>query len=322
MNFNVSLINETSLICNINKMDIQKKINSYLEQVIIIFGLITNLICCLVFYLIIRGIKVNTQMFKFFFMKSIFDFLLLFFDIFSGFYNFTNCSIRYSYLIQLYNFYFKHFLEQIFRLISVYFEIFAVIDCYISIKNNRSSLLSIKIFYISSIFNIVFCFLFYIGKAFVYNIVLIEGYNHKYDLKKTDLYYSKFYIVLSFLYAIIGDIFGSIIMNIFNIIIFLEFKKLTIRKKVLTGQANRNLKSQKKKFKMIFISSANFLLLHIPDIIFSIYGKFQNDSSFWPYYYKISTNLLLLSYCTPLFIYIIFNKTFRKYFYRIISFNK
>jgi hypothetical protein len=283
---------------------------------IVIFGFIVNLLCIIVFTMINQKFKTNGQMYKYLLMKSIIDFI--FFSIFlvKQYYELSSYRIHFSFFLQFFYVYVFHFLVPLLGIYSIYFDILATIDCYLSIENKYQHLLTKKAFYITSSFNLIFFFIFYFGKLFVYKIV---PFGDLYRFEKTYLYFNYFYKTLTILFLIFRDVIGTFLMVSFNVLIFLSLKKLTERKKTLRNNDAlvRSIEAEQNKVKMIYFSTINFIVFHFPDVIYNIYGKFSK-SKFWPTYLEFSNFIINLSFATPFIIYILFNKTFRFYFMKLI----
>jgi hypothetical protein len=303
-------------VTNETEVNFLKQIASDIELSISIFGFIANLFCVIVFSRINDKFHTNGQMYKYFLMKSILDFMIFIIFLIKQIEYRSPDNIHYNFWFQVFDLYFYHFFELLFKIYSVYFEILATIDCYLSIEKKYQHLLTKKAFYITSSFNLIFFFIFYFGKLFVYKMV---PFGDLYTFEKTSLYTNYFYRTLTILYLLLRDIIGSILMITFNMLIFSSLKKLTARKIILHNDKAllNSIKAEENKVKMIYFSAVNFVLLHLPDVIRNVYGKFTK-SKFWSTYLEFSNIILNLSYVTPLIIYILFNKTFRFYFLKLI----
>jgi hypothetical protein len=303
-------------VTNETEVNFLKQIASDIELSISIFGFIANLFCVIVFSRINDKFHTNGQMYKYFLMKSILDFMIFIIFLIKQIEYRSPDNIHYNFWFQVFDLYFYHFFELLFKIYSVYFEILATIDCYLSIEKKYQHLLTKKAFYITSSFNLIFFFIFYFGKLFVYKIV---PFGDLYRFEKTYLYFNYFYKTLTILFLIFRDVIGTFLMVSFNVLIFLSLKKLTERKKTLRNNDAlvRSIEAEQNKVKMIYFSTINFIVFHFPDVIYNIYGKFSK-SKFWPTYLEFSNFIINLSFATPFIIYILFNKTFRFYFMKLI----
>jgi hypothetical protein len=289
----------------------------YFETVIVFIGVIVNLFCIIIFSMINKSITCNCQMYKYFLMKSIIDFVIFTGLTINPLYNLSSFNLKHNFILQVYSKYYFHHLYLLLLLYSVYFEVLGTFDCLISIQNRYKLFLSKKAFYLNSIFVFVFFFLFYLSKIFVYEIVPISP--RLYELKKTRFYFSLFYRTLSILYFVLRDILGNLLLFIFNIMIFIKLKRLSDRKKNLkNGSAvAKSIKAQEDKVKMIYYSCFNSIICHLPEAYFNIYGKYHTSNNID--YSHLYLNIILVSFVAPFFIYISFNKIFQKYSLKLIK---
>jgi hypothetical protein len=301
----------------VSQSNIKAQIFSDISFIILIIGLITNLLCIIVFSIINRTFKTNGQMYKYLLMKAISDFSFFITYAINVFYGLSSDQMRNSFILQFCYIYLYHFFILIIELYSVYFEVLATIDCYLSIENKHKQFLTTKVFKLSSTFVIVFFFVFYSGKIFVYKI--LKNNNDEYYHVKTPLYYSLFYRTLSLLQLFFRDILGLFLCILFNILIFLSIKKMSEKKKLLSNNLAliKSIEAQENKVKMIYVSTLSHILLHFANFIYDAYGKYIK-TTFWTDFSKISFLILTLSYITPFFIYILFNNKFREYFFKLI----
>jgi hypothetical protein len=313
-------MNSTLNSTKVSSSGINKEVIINIGFVIAIAGLITNLLCIIVFSMINKTFKTNGQMYKYLLMKAICDlFIFIFYTTYLLYKQCSNeldsdCGI----VLQFCYIYLYHFLLLIIELYSVYFEVLGTIDCYLSIENKHKKLLTKRVFKLNSTFIIVSFSIFYFGKLFVYKI----GYNHdtgEYYNEKTPLYYSTFYKTLSIIHSFLRDILGCFLCFFFNILIFLRIKKMSEKKKYLKNSLSiiKSIEAQENKVKMIYISTLNQILLHLPNFIYGCYGKYFK-STFWSDYSQVSFLIMVLSYATPFPIYVLFNRIFRHYFFKLI----
>jgi hypothetical protein len=301
---------------NITNIKSEKIIRDF-ELTITCLGLTTNLLCIIVFSMINRTIRTNGQMYKYFLMKSICDFIIFIIYALYQTYLRSPFTIHYSIWFQIYYKYLFHFLCTLLKIYSIYFEILATADCFFSIQDKYKFLLTKKTFFCSSLCNFIFFFVFYIGKFFVYEIIPFK--DDYYETIKTDLYYNGFYKILSIIYMIFRDIIGAFLMVLFNVLIFLNLKRNSNRKKNLknNGALLKAMKAEKNKAKMIYLTCVNHFVFHIPSIIYNLQGKYVK-SQFWTIYDQIKNNIIIFSYTTPFLIYILYNIVFRHYFLVLI----
>jgi hypothetical protein len=307
---------ESYNLTNSTQLNKLVKVANIIESSILFLGFISNLLCIIVFGVINRTFKTNGQMFKYLLMKSICDFIYILDFLLNQYYDISSYEIRYSIWFQIYFVYLFHFFGHLIEIYSIYFEVLATIDCFLSIENKYKFLLTNKTFYLCTTFNFLFFFLFYSGKFLVYKIVPIGMY---YTTIKTYLYFNYFYKTLTMLYLIVRDIIGISLLIFFNILIFLKLKKISETKNNLKNNKafKKVITAQQNKVKMIYLSCINYILFHVPSFINNVYGKYIL-TQFWFIFEMFKNDILILSYTTPFFIYILFNRIFKNYFLRIL----
>jgi hypothetical protein len=307
----------------------------YSSTVVSVIGLFANLLCVILFSIIIKKCNTNGKMYNYLLLKSICDFILFVGYFFDPILNFHNLNLDKTYFYQLYFKYFCHYLNPLLVLYSIWFEVLATIDCYLTIENKYRFLLTKKAFIWSSFVNIIFFFLFYSSKLCVYQILQVNGTNnstllnekHLYKTIKTHLYFGTFYKTLTFLYLFFRDIINNCLLIFFNIMIYLTLKRVVAnRKKILKSNKASlldSIKNQRNKSKMIYFSFINSLLFHSPDFVTCVYGKHHMAHSiFWVFYGNISFQLLMFSFAVPFFIYFTFNKVFANHFFKLVRLNR
>jgi hypothetical protein len=295
----------------------------YIEEVLIIVGTISNLICLIVFTKILKQVQ-SCQLYNYLFMKSLNDFFMFLLLIINPFYKldyFNN--IRYLLVMQIWYKYYDHYFKQVFKLMSILFEVIATFDCYISIVNNSKLkfLITKSFFYINTSIVFVFSVLFILIKLFVYDIVL-KADKKRYTIVKNQLYYSDNYRIFSFLNKTLRNLVLPIVLIIINILIYIQLRNISTFKKNLTSNnsiaVSTSIKAKENKIKMILACTINLILLQTPSIFYSFFGKFTNNDSFWECYGALFSFLSTISYITPILIYFSYNKVFKEYFRKTI----
>lgn len=292
----------------------------YHNRTIIIIGLIFNLICVIIFAKIQKKERLNCQsnFFGYLLFKSFCDFIYLLFILPNIIYYHKDGKHNTTYILQLWQKWINNYLVNIFELMSVIFEIAASLDCYLLISR-RLEIFRKKLFlYITVILSLILCSLFYIPFNIDVNIVknitfsnLSNDYETIYFYEYSDFNYSEFSKYHLIIHDLLRDIMPLIILFILNLLILFSLYKTTKRrinlalKNSLIVAAAR--KAEKNKIKMVFFTSLLYLF-HIPIILYN-FNFIQN--------YPLSYILFQFSYSIPIFSYLLFNKTFRKYFFSI-----
>jgi hypothetical protein len=291
-------------------------VSSYMKMVLTIIGLVALFICIIIFSSIIRHDQANNKMFHYLLMKSICDFCYYFIYFVDIFYLCSSCQIVKSYyFMQLFDKYAVHFLKQVFGNCTVLFEIFATIDCFISINNKYTFLSTNRTFFLVSFLNFFMFSCLFFCKIFIYRIVQVTPGHYK--TIETNLYHSSFFKIISYFYSFTRDILSSVLLILFNILIFMEIKKIAERKlKILQSDESKAIafKAKSKKFKMILYTAISHVMIHTIAAIKTTYGKFHASNMFWYCINVFEGNGILLSYLIPFFLYIHFNNVFRRKF--------
>jgi hypothetical protein len=305
-------------------------IENFLSEGLFILGFLVNLICVLVFAKVIKinysnGNNGNTNsnkgyFFNYLLVKSIVDDIGFLCAVFAPAQTCTNCYSRTSLPVQIWYKYFDHYLVSMCHFCSIFFEIFASFDCYILIKQKHLFFLKKRFFLINNLVVIVFTLLLYIPKHFSYAIIILTDNRSNitiYKTVKTSYYFTDSYKAFSFISILLTDCAGVCLLVLINILLFKEFRKITKFKQRLKNRSAviASLKAKERKLKIVFYSALNYVLLHTPNLIFSVYGKFKK-TNFWLCYSSLTTFMVFLSYLTPFFIYLKYNKVFRRTFYK------
>jgi hypothetical protein len=297
----------------------------YGTVVIPILGVIANFICTFIFITILRTQSNNNSghMFKFLLGKSICDALNMIISSLYIFFSDNNSVTHPTYIAHFYYLYFFIYTYNVLVMISTYFEILATIDCYLIISKKWKFFQKNSIFYLLCFIVIILSALAPLYYFFKYEIVLNTKLNLEYEQKTTSLVHSKFYKCLVLALLIPRDILSLIILLITNVFILFELKKSTRRRRILNNghsstMIDTALIAEKKKVYMILCASLIYLL-HIPSLLQKLDLSFISSLK---YYFNIKECLMDLSLSISIVPYIIFNNTFKKFFYKFILFFK
>jgi hypothetical protein len=283
-------------------------------------GAILNLFCIIIFIKIIKTERSeNGHMFKYLFIKSIFDFIYQSSQLPSIYY--YNYSHQ-SYIMQFWYKWMVYYLTIIASVASVYFEVAAVLDCLIMISNRLLICRKRACFITITIIIITFFFIFYIPwslriQIFIKNSNTTSTSSIIYSHKTINRGYFNYFKII---HTFIRDIVPIVLIVIINILIFLFIKSATKRRELLEKTGNQSnllmssLKAQRNKFKMILVTALIYIL-HVPFIISYTFDVSQCFT-------YVSKLLFLTSYAIPIFSYFFFNKKFRRYFMETFLFHK
>ena len=323
INKNLSILNnsnETNIFGDISCGD--EPLMIYVLPFISFVGIILNLLCIIVFSMIIKKELNNQTIFIFghkcFLARSIHDFIQFVFQIFTPiYYCKQQCdSISKSFISQIWFIYFFNFAESVNEYNSAFFEVASMLECYTMINN-----------YVNALKKIPFSFLFLIVLAwsichnisiiFRFKIVPVSDQN-EYQIQKTDYYNSTFDTYLRFIEIFIRDILSFIILFILYILIFLTIKN---RSKIKRGISNKTKyksngvknadKATNKILVMVITSSSIYLMGRLPLMIYYLPYNKNLIPIFWSCFYNISLLPFYLSYAVSFFIYFFFNNNFK-----------
>jgi hypothetical protein len=290
----------------------------YFQGALDIIGALLNYACIIIFHLIITKEKPKGNMYKYLMVKSINDAIFFSSDIFSVPYYCRSCSIKKSYIMQVWYVYFYSYGAEANLMFSGLIEIAATFDCLITIKNQLKCLMTRLAFYVILISMMTFSFLINIFYLWTINIVQVkENTTTFYSVESVEL--NSFYS-LSITKSVIRDFIVVILLVAMNLVILILMKNLTLNRKNRMSKTQKNSKlinnaieAEHKKIKMILTISLNYFLGHFLSIITNLPGLITNQT-FQCDLVNIAWFMISLSSATPIFIYYFFNKTFRKYF--------
>jgi hypothetical protein len=154
-----------------------------------------------------------------------------------------------------------------------------------------------------------------------------QGYNQTinytyYYYTYSNFHYSDALKVMDLATSIFRDfILGVALVVIFNILILIQIKQVTLRRIFLTsGQTSQSvrvsLQAERRKSLMIIATGVNYFIGHFLKIV--LFFGLATDSRIlsldhWNCYSFVAGMLLMASYVTPFFIYYFFNIHFRAF---------
>jgi hypothetical protein len=305
---------------------------TYVYKPNIVLGVLLNLICILIFNKVIKKERVNSgNMFKYLLMKSWCDFINFIFQFPEIYYHNVNTSG--SYLVLVWRYVFYYYLSVLLGVMSVLFEIASSFDCYVLISMRFQWFKTRVCFYSLTIIIILFSFIFYVPALLEGDIQLtiINNETSSFILNQTSFIENPYYKFYIYGHEFLQDILPLICLFFINILILTSLKQATERRRLLETTVRRDCRTvtrastmllnsqiaERNKIKMTFLTSLLYLL-HIPIMI-------RNFADYKINEYKCLTVVWLflfqLSYSSSIISYILFNNTFRKYFFRIIFIN-
>jgi hypothetical protein len=314
-------------------------IEYYIGAVSNIFGSLFNFICVIVFIKILRHERQKSNMFRYFLTKSINDCILFIINSFvSIYYCIDSCEIKYSYWMQVWYIYFYYYGAEILFLSSGILEMCASIDCFLLLSKRLPFLKKKIIFYIIVISFYILNSLLSVVYIFRFEIIELKSPNTtkiRYLRNNTHFYLTKMYNYWIIFLSIQRDYIVILIQIIFNILILFIMKKITksrkininkveikgtvgVNKKRLLNMAEKTIRAEQNMARLIIIQAINCFIFHSPMSINILLKYFKID--YFKCYDSIFYDLMVISYVSPFFIFILFNRTFRSNIYSLFSF--
>ena len=309
---NQTLMEDTS--CPL--VNASKFIYYYLLPVISAIGILSNLFSTIVFYQIIKMVKVNGRMYNYLFLKSINDLLQFIFQIFSPVYYCVQCETSRSYGSIVWYIGFFYYAECVVEIISGWLEVLATLDCLVIITK-RAKFINSKLFAICAIsFLHIYAPIFYLFWFFSLDIVVDTSVTTSvsYTSQMNPFFYTDFARYMRYLHSIVRDFVVFITLVILNFFILIFLKKNTLRKKDLLKSDKHTAsaeKAEKNNELMIMLIGINYLIGHFGSILY--YVPFPASPQFWNCFYDFNLIPFYISYIDNNLMYYFFNKNFRKY---------
>jgi hypothetical protein len=308
-------------------------LNVYFSPPISLIGMIANIICIITFYILLRSLKnaYEHQMYKYFFVKAICDFLpFLILAFHPVYYQFSNVEFASPYFMQIWYIYFKSYLSYILRLSSQLMEIMATFNCAISINKSMQWCNSRIVFFWANIIIFTYCSVFHLYIVFIFKICPVNETTTTVNLNETIVYHkhSQYYLCRSDFYnSTVATVFESIqtsmrdflsliVIVALNLWILIGLKKYRKKKEKEMNQKisiqifrNKAQIVQRQKIKMIMFLCINYILGRIMVLVY--YFSFDRTSSLWSCWLQVGSLLLYASYATPILIYTSCNDQFK-----------
>jgi hypothetical protein len=289
----------------------------YFHNTLNLIGIVTNSICIFIFAMILKNERQQSNMFRYFFLKSINDLIYSLTQQSSWIEECLDCPLKYLYSINIVRILFYWYFAEILLLASGLFELAATFDCYNLITQKYQFYLTKKSFYIVSItiyaISTIFEFI-YIIKNKIYRTE--SGYDYK---VKGNLIYK----VLHLFNVITRDFLILTTIIILNMLILYKMKQVTKNRQAITNNSQRVLitnsqKAEKNKIKMIVSFSLNFFILHLANDL----DKIINFTDYSKCLGFLSFTLFDIAYYDSIIFYLYFNNTFRRIFINYFTFRR
>jgi hypothetical protein len=301
---------------------------------IFIYGtIIATLVCIVVFTAIVSNNSTTTasnnkgQMFNYFLVKSISD-LIMYLSLIPEYLYIKDTYGSKSYLWQIWYIWFYRYIYNTSISFSNYMEIAAAIDCYLMIKNKLKFLITKRTFYIVLVSSLLINMSMNVYYIFRYEIIsdvyLVNQTSIQlYKIESSNFSMTTYSKAIHYISMIHREIIPLIILSVMNVFILLLLKVAAARKKQTQRTSQRYIgtaiyNAQINKIKMILIISFSYIILRLPQAYYVLKPR---NSIFWNcFYFSISVRMYDSSFLIQFFNYYFFNKTFKKFFYKVFKF--
>jgi hypothetical protein len=321
-------MNSTETNINCNDLLFFRIIFVYGGKVTYYGTVLTTLLCTFTFTIIVYRSNSNnsekSQMYKYFLVRSFFDFLVYVSTLPEVEYYNTK---QHSYAWQIWFIWIYLYFFYIFVSVSNYLDVAATLDCYFLVKNKFLFFLKKKTFFIVLTVLMVINIVFNIHFLLIYDIIKNDTFKNSstWILKRSDYGTRPFYLGLNTLISIYREVLPLILLLIINLFILLFIKETSARKRRIQTNSNRtatNIENAKmNKIKMIIAVSLSYLILRTPFLINEM--SLHSKTIFWEcYYYSVAIRLYDTSFGIQIFIYFSFNKKFRNCLVNTFKLNK
>jgi hypothetical protein len=295
--------------------DSRNQIVENVLRVIFCFGIVTNVICIIIFLIIIvqkKNRKNFDFIFKYLLIKSINDLALLSIDLIESiFYPITiqeDSSVHVDKFYLIWKSYFIYFINSILMTSSGLLDILVTLNVYLFITKKIKWLRNRKYFYlqISLIYliSIILCSLYIIMKN---NFDQFEELNPGHTMSN----------ILKLIRNLLRDLITGILLIVINLLIYKFIHKPTHRKigiqfishKEYMSRVSKQIRqTEMKKVKMCLFICINYIVCHLPIFVSTLRVLFIEKVENW--FSWIAVIIFMLSFITPFFIYCFLDNTF------------
>jgi hypothetical protein len=281
-----------------------------------------------IFIQIIRTIKLENQMFKYFLVGSINDLLIFLRETFRALY-----FCKYCISSKLKSFWFIYcfiYLEYSFSFASSWMQVLATLNFYCLIKNKYKLLITKKFFIIAVLFVEIYSLVYYMTFIFCYEIAektsfLNNSIETTYEVISTPFESSQFMKLITIFHMFQRDVGVMIILFVLNLFILNFYSKMMRQKTVLMNlqqrssmnNMNRVLTNVERVVKnqriTICVVSINYFFGHLGIFVMTtlLYLVSLSYSNFLKCLEEFSIIFFIFSHSTNIFLIYCFNKHFR-----------
>jgi hypothetical protein len=305
-------------------MSLSKITFIFIVPILSIIGFILNLLSTIVFSLMIKNGQ-RDDMYKHLLLKSICEMMGCFFSTFYPM-SYYDGSLSFTYIMAVWNIWFKQYIIYGFFMASIGFEIAATFSCAISIEKKMKWCEKRLSFWIWVLTILILSFGIEMFPVFTYQIKMLSYSKknetfHEYHVRRNYLYSkSKTFKLVD---SIIKDVIFLMILLSLNCYILFKLIQIGRRKRRLNGNNSNNQNSNRaetRKITMIIVLFLIFFLGHLPFFICFAFGEIIVNYTFFSILYKFGIIFLYFSYSASFLVYFAFNNNFRRLFLKIIHF--
>lgn len=292
--------------------------------IICLFGCLTNGISIAVF--------LNPQMkdisFKYMLVVSMSDFMNLALNSYTFMSFCEECPQNKYYSTQFHRLYLSRYLAGCFALLSVATEVFLSYQRYMILLNKKQ--LKLRSHFLIIVILLVISLIIHTPFALDRDIVSIKENNTNqtigYELKPNAIDCSVAYKVITFLVVILRQILGTVVLSVINLLNVFEMRKRFINsaanKKKMSKNDQSKLEASRSITLMVIWAWAFSFFGNLPDLLAFILNNLLEPSSKLKALSNLGLTIVLLERGLNFFIYLFFNKLFRKtlaiYFRRLL----
>jgi hypothetical protein len=277
----------------------------YFHNTLNLIGMVTNSICIFIFAMILKNERQQSNMFRYFFLKSINDLIYLISQQSSWISKCLDCSLKYLYSINILQTVFYWYIAEVTLLSSGLLDLVATFDCYNLITQKYQFFLTKKSFYILSV------------TIYAISIIFELFYTVNWEQSPT------FFKILHLINLITRDFLILITIVILNMMILYKMKQVTKNRQAIANHSQDVLiinsqNAERNKIKMIVSVGLNFFILHFGNILDQIF--------YFSYHFKCLELLIFLlfdmTYYNSIIFYLCFNNTFNRIFIEYFTFKR
>jgi hypothetical protein len=313
-------------LINCQFLPVSSLINTYLNLIISLIGLATNLFTSIVFSQMVYSVKLESHMFKYLLLKSINDTFQFFFHVFSPLFYCGECEPSYAGLLWFIAFY--QFAEGVVEFSSSWMEVFATLDFYSLVTNKLKFIATKKFFWIVVFIFHVYPILFHIPIFYMAQVQTnVDAFLRvTYSIYMTPFYFSDAHKILEGILNTQLHLAVLVALVFLSFLIMFELVKSHRRKNKLVGNNKKMVQNKSKSLaekalknqrQLIIFLNLNYFIGHIFKFVWSLsLINLPTDFemiNFWNCFNIFSLLLLYISYMPNAFIFYKFNKHFKMY---------